>query len=106
MLIGNFREAKEKEIIIENTSFNAFKELLHFLYFNEILFENSSEHEIYDTFDLLDRFEILRVGSKEYNPIKLTDINQKYIYTKAFEYKYKHVCFHAMIFFNNKRFYC
>ena len=59
MFSGNFKESKDKEIVIEDTTYIAFNTFIGFLYNNHLVLDIDNEYElILELYRLSDRFDV------------------------------------------------
>ena len=64
MFSDDFKEANDKEVVIEETTFDAFRALIWFLYSDQLLLEDNSDFElIQEVLKLSDRYEASRLFS-------------------------------------------
>ena len=91
MFSDNFKESKDKTVVIEETTFEAFKTMILFLYSDRLIFEDESDvNHIEDVFILSDRYEAIRLMRKtikKLTKIEMTYDNFEQISRIAFSYK-------------------
>ena len=62
MFSGEFREAKDNEIEVKDTNFEAFKTMVRYLYCDELVFDDKSDYSIaIEVFKLGHRYELKRL---------------------------------------------
>ena len=62
MFSGDFKESKDKEIVIEDTTFEAFESFLRFLYCDELVLKDDNDFKlIRELFKLCDRYDVSRL---------------------------------------------
>ncbi|CAG2107108.1 unnamed protein product [Medioppia subpectinata] len=92
MFSGNYTESNDKVIEIPDTTCDAFKVIVWYLYSQELAFNLTEETDlqlIYDVFKLADRFQIKRLLDYYENQLKtnITEENLELVSRIAFEYK-------------------
>ena len=69
MFSGEFKESKDKEVVIEDTTYEAFKTFIRFVYCDQLVLKEDNDIElIAELWKLSDRYDIYRLESR------LTDI--------------------------------
>ena len=72
MFSGNFKESKDEEIVIEDTTYDAFKTFIRFLYCDYLILDMDIEYlMIEELYRLSDRYDVSRLGDKI--TVELTD---------------------------------
>ena len=62
MFSGDFKESKDKRIVIEDTTYEAFKSLIYFLYCDDLLFKDDNDFDlIRELYGLCDRYDVSRL---------------------------------------------
>ncbi|CAG2112233.1 unnamed protein product [Medioppia subpectinata] len=89
---GNYTESKEKEIEIPDTTCNAFKVIVWYLYSQELVIDLTEEtcfEFIYSVYRLADRFQIKRLLNYYENQLKanITEENLEFVARIGFNYK-------------------
>ena len=102
MFSGNFKETKDEEIVIEDTTYEAFKTLIEFLYFDDLFLKDDNDFElIEELYKLSDRYDVSRMKNRitdklckkidilldSYQYIKEVWLNFQPILKIAFDYK-------------------
>ena len=65
MFSDNFKESKDKEVVIEDTTFEAFKTMIQFLYSDELVFKDGNDFKLIDeVYHLSDRYEAFKLFDK------------------------------------------
>ena len=70
MFSGKFKESRDNEIVIEDTTYEAFKNLIRFLYCDELVLKDDHENDfvlIRELYALCDRYDVSRLF------VRLTD---------------------------------
>ena len=79
MFSGNFSDSNSPEIVIKDTTFDALKTLIRFVYTDELVFKDQNDWpHISDVYQLSDRYELLRLQQRVVDYIK-SRILVKYI---------------------------
>ena len=91
MFSDNFKESKDKTVVIEETSFEAFQTLILFLYSDRLVLKDENDVKFMEElFELSDRYEAIRLMrkiTKKLTKIELTFKNFEQISSIAFRYK-------------------
>ncbi|CAG2120210.1 unnamed protein product, partial [Medioppia subpectinata] len=92
MFSGNYTESSDKEIEIPDTTCNAFKVILWYLYSQELVIDLTEEtcfEFMYSVYRLADRFQIKRLLDYYENQLKanITEENLEFVARIGFEYK-------------------
>ena len=75
MFSGNFKESKDKEIVIEDTTYEAFNAFIRFLYYDYLFVDIDNDFELIgELYRLSDRYDVSRLGDRII--YDLTDRNQ------------------------------
>ena len=62
MFSDNFKESKDKEVVVENTTFEAFKTLLQFIYTDQLVLKDKNDFKLIDeVYKLSDRYESIKL---------------------------------------------
>jgi len=81
MFSENFKESKEKEVVIKDTTFEAFKTLMWFLYCDLLVLKNDNDLQlIEDVLKLCDRYDAKRLMTKikvHLKSMRLTEQNME-----------------------------
>src|ERR1700712_3921483 len=65
MFSGEFKETKDKEVVIEDTTFEAFKTLIQFIYCDRLVLKDDNDLElIHEVCKLGDRYEVPKLLEK------------------------------------------
>ena len=104
MFSGKFKEAKDKEVVIEETNFEAFKTLIQFLYCDHLILKDCKDFPLIEEIcKLSDRFDTTRIRQKVSDhlmAIKLSSdmTSLKWITKIAFDYKLEELMAKVMTF--------
>ena len=105
MFSDNCREIKDKEIVIENTTFEAFKTFVLFLYSDRLVIRNIKDYELIDEIcEIAERFEAHRLLDEigdHFMAFPLTSDNITSILKIAFKYKIEKLMTKIMTFIDN-----
>ena len=74
MFSGNLKESKEKEIVIEDTTYEAFNTFIGLLYCDHLYFDVDNNQLIRELYKLSDRYDVSRLADRITD--ELTDRNQ------------------------------
>ena len=62
MFSGDFRESKDKEVVIEDTTYKAFEIFIRFLYCEDLVLKNIKDYELFEELcKLCDRYDVSRL---------------------------------------------
>ena len=61
MFSGKFKESKDKEIVIEDTTYEAFKTFIRFLYIEDLVLKSNDFKMIRELYRLSDRYDVSRL---------------------------------------------
>ena len=65
MFSGDINEPETRVIVIEDTSYEAFKTLIRFLYFDDLVLENENDFEVIrELYRLSDRYSVPKLGER------------------------------------------
>ena len=105
MFSDNFKESKDKTVVIEETSFEAFQTLILFLYSDRHVFKDEKDiHLIVDVFVLSDRYEaigLMRKTIEMLSEIEMTFDNFELISRIVFRYNIRELMAKVMTFIDN-----
>ena len=72
MFSGDFKESKDKEIVIEDTTYEAFKAFIRFLYNEDLVLKRNDFKTIRELYRLSDRYDVSRLEER------MTDLLSSY----------------------------
>ena len=102
MFSDKFKESKDREVVIKNTTFDAFKTFIWFLYSDELLIKDSNDlNLIEEVVKLSDRYEanrLMRKTTKRLIKTVMTFNNFEQISRIAFRYQMKELMSKVMAF--------
>ena len=94
MFGGDFKESADKEVVIEDTTFDAFKSFIQFLYCDRLVFKDDNDFQlIEEVCQLSDRYDVNRILEKVDDllltiPLNWSDsVTFNWISKIAFDYK-------------------
>ena len=65
MFSGNFKEAKDKEVVIEETTYEAFKTFIRFIYCDDLVLKEDIDFELIgELYKLCDRYDVSRLADR------------------------------------------
>ena len=65
MFSGNFKESNDKEVVIENTTYEAFKTFIQFLYCDDLVLKDFNDFELIgELYRLSDRYDVSRLADR------------------------------------------
>ena len=73
MFSGNFKESKDKELVIEDTKYEAFKTFIRFLYSNDLVLNNNDFDLIRELYRLSDKYDVSQFERKITDELILTN---------------------------------
>ena len=74
MFSEDFEESKDKEVVVEDTTYEAFDTFIGFLYCDHLFFDVDNDHLIGELYRLSDRYDVSRLADSIID--ELTDRNQ------------------------------
>ena len=117
MFSGEFKESNDKEIVIEDTTYEAFNTFIRFLYCDDLVIKDNNDFElILELYRLCDRYDVSRLLFRltdELYERSQTLLESKYYFKEvwpkmqsilliAFEYKIEKLMDRVMTFINKK----
>ena len=70
MFSGDFKESKDKEVVIEDTTYEAFKTFIRFLYCDELVIKDNIDIDLFrELYKLSDRYDVSRFECKLTNQL-------------------------------------
>ena len=105
MFSGTSKESKDKTVVIEETSFDAFQTMILFLYTERLVFKDENDLKlIEEVCELSDKYEanrLMRETTKRLTKIAITLDNLQQISRIAFRYKMEELMAKVMTFIDN-----
>jgi len=105
MFSGQFKEATDKEVVIKETTFEAFQTFIRFLYFDELVIKDKNDFNLIDEiWKLCDRYEASRLRGRligHLTGLWINFQNMESIQRIAFDYKIEELMSNVMDFIEN-----